>query len=332
MDNKGITFADVSRSLNRLDGFIDDFLLTVQSYNEKRIIEKANVIVDSHKETMVIYPIDIKKSIIGFIDEVKFNRDGDESINYYGIHDCVDYILNNQSLLLVKRAFSIETKIKEAEPILLSFLSEIEETSELLWQTGQILWEIGELHIEPFIQETSHIENNPIPETGDNEDVGNGEKTKADNKPKTKDDIIKSLEGKEQFVPSKPINLYDVFYDRLVKGKIKNKNDEYHVLGVLRKICDDDKENVELFKRCVESADISNLYNEGKKSYARLFMNDIASLFSEPEKFRKAAAKSFGLKEGTELGAVGGNYKKDYRSLMNGLFDDNADYRNRNNS
>lgn len=180
--------------------------------------------------------------------------------------------------------------------------------------------------------ETSHIENNPIPETGGNEDVGNGEKTKADNKPKTKDDIIKSLEGKEQFVPSKPINLYDVFYDRLVKGKIKNKNDEYHVLGVLRKICDDDKENVELFKRCVESADISNLYNEGKKSYARLFMNDIASLFSEPEKFRKAAAKSFGLKEGTELGAVGGNYKKDYRSLMNGLFDDNADYRNRNNS
>ncbi len=326
MDKKDITFADVSRSLNRLDGFIDDFLLTVQSYNEKRIIEKANVIVDSHKETMIIYPIDIKKSIIGFIDEVKFNREGDESINYYGIHDCVDYILNNQSLLLAKRAFSIETKIKEAEQILLSFLSEIEETSDLLWQTGQILWQIGELHIEPFIQETSHVENNPIPETDDDKDEGNGDK------PITKDEIIKSLEGKEKFVPSKPINLYDVFYDRLVKGKIKNKNDEYHVLGVLRKICDGDKENVELFKRCVESADISNLYNKGKKSYARLFMNDIASLFSEPEKFRKAAAKSFGLKEGTELGAVGGNYKKDYRSLMNSLFDDNADYRNKNNS
>ena len=171
-----------------------------------------------------------------------------------------------------------------------------------------------------------------ILETGDDKDVGNGDKQKADNKPMTKDEIIKSLEGKEQFVPAKPINLYDVFYDRLVKGKIKNKNSESHVLGVLRKICDDDKENVELFKRCVESADISNLYNEDKKSYARLFMNDIASLFSEPKKFRKAAAKSFGLKEGTELGAVGGNYKKDYRSLMNRLFDDNADYRNRNNS
>lgn len=161
MDKKDITFADVSRSLNRLDGFIDDFLLTVQSYNEKRIIEKANVIIDGHKETMVIYPIDIKKSIKGFIDEVKFNREGDESINYYGIHDCVDYILNNQSLLLAKRVFPIETKIKEAEQILLSFLSEIEETSDLLWQTGQILWQIGELHIEPFVIDDENDGNYP---------------------------------------------------------------------------------------------------------------------------------------------------------------------------
>ena len=161
MDKKDITFADVSRSLNRLDGFIDDFLLTVQSYNEKRIIENANVIVGGHKETMVIYPIDIKKSIIGFIDDVKFNREGDESINYYGVHDCVDYILNNQSLLLAKRAFSIETKIKEAEQILLSFLSEIEETSDLLWQTGQILWQIGELHIEPFVIDDENDGNYP---------------------------------------------------------------------------------------------------------------------------------------------------------------------------
>ena len=209
------------------------------------------------------------------------------------------------------------TTIKHISDVILSEIKEVEK-----W-TGD--------H-EQIIQGTNQVANNPIPETGDNEDVGNGKKQKADDKPMTKDEIIKSLEGKEKFVPSKPINLYNVFYDRLVKGKIKNKNGESHVLGVLRKICDDDKENVELFKRCVESADISNLYNEGKKSYARLFMNDIASLFSEPEKFRKAAAKSFGLKEGTELGAVGGNYKKDYRSLMNGLFDDNADYRNRNNS
>ena len=75
MDKKDITFADVSRSLNRLEGFIDDFLLTVQSYNEKRIIKKVNVIVDGHKETMVMYPIDIKKSIMGFID-VGLNRKG----------------------------------------------------------------------------------------------------------------------------------------------------------------------------------------------------------------------------------------------------------------
>lgn len=162
MDKKDISYADVSRSLNRLDGFIDNFLLTVQSYNEKRITERVNVIVDGHKETMVIYPIDIKKSIIGFIDDVKFNREGDESINYYGIHDCVDYILNNQSLLLAKRAFSIETKIKEAEQVLLSFLSEIKETSDLLWQTWLILCQIEELHIEPFV----------IPETGDNDSEG----------------------------------------------------------------------------------------------------------------------------------------------------------------
>ena len=103
MEKKDITYSDVSRSLNRLEGFIDDFLLTVQSYNEKRNFEKINVIVDGHNETMQIYPIDIKKSIIGFIDDVKFNREGDESINYFGIHDCVDYILNNQSLLLAKK-------------------------------------------------------------------------------------------------------------------------------------------------------------------------------------------------------------------------------------
>ena len=139
MDKKDITFADVSRSLNRLEGFIDDFLLTVQSYNEKRIIKKVNVIVDGHKETMVMYPIDIKKSIMGFIDVVKFNREGDEAINFHGIHDCVDYILNNQSVILANRAFSIETKIKEAEQIILPFLSEIKEANELLWETTLII-------------------------------------------------------------------------------------------------------------------------------------------------------------------------------------------------
>lgn len=153
MENKDITYSDVSRSLNRLEGFIDDFLLTVQSYNEKRNIEKINVIVDGHNKTMQIYPIDIKKSIIGFIDDVKFNREGDESINYFGIRDCVDYILNNQSLLLAKRAFSIETKIKESESILTSFIADVKEANDLLWETGQILWQIGELHIEPFIQD-----------------------------------------------------------------------------------------------------------------------------------------------------------------------------------
>ena len=176
MDKKDITFADVSRSLNRLEGFIDDFLLTVQSYNEKRIIKKVNVIVDGHKETMVMYPIDIKKSIMGFIDVVKFNREGDEAINFHGIHDCVDYILNNQSVILANRAFSIETKIKEAEQIILPFLSEIKEANELLWETTLIINQIEELHVEPFIQDiddqrTNQAAGNPIPETGENKDA-----------------------------------------------------------------------------------------------------------------------------------------------------------------
>lgn len=190
MERKDIAYSDVSRSLNRLEGFIDDFLSTVQSYKEKRIIEKINVIVDGHKETMVINPIEIKKSIIGFIDDVKFNRDGDESINYFGIHDCVDYILNNQSLLLAKRAFSIETKINEAENILISFIADIKEASDLLWETGQILWQIGELHIEPFIQ------------CGDGDDGGDGDSGDDDinTLPPDMKDIFNSLDDYKTFI------------------------------------------------------------------------------------------------------------------------------------
>ena len=74
MDKKDITFADVSRSLNRLEGFIDDMLLTMQSYCDSKI--------------------DTEKSINSFLGELKWLGEGDESINYFGIYDCVDFILS----------------------------------------------------------------------------------------------------------------------------------------------------------------------------------------------------------------------------------------------
>lgn len=144
MVNKDITFAEVSRSLNRLEGFINDMLLNVHYYNES-------------------LP-NIEESITRQIEEVKFNRNGDESINYIGIHNCVDYILNNQSMLLAKRAFSIEKKINEIERILLSYIDKLLVASDLLWETGLILHEIRELYIEPFIQELDEGQYPKVPD------------------------------------------------------------------------------------------------------------------------------------------------------------------------
>ena len=167
-----------------------------------------------------------------------------------------------------------------------------------------------------------------IPEIDDNEcpNIGEDSRDKGKSKPMTTDEIIQSLEGKEAFEPLKTINLYGVYYDRLVKGKITDENGESKVLGIIRKVCDDDKENIKLLKHCVERADISSIVVTGRKSYAMLFMNDIADSFKEPEKFRKAAAMSFKVKW---VGGVGGNYKKNYRLLMKELFSDDADYRKR---
>lgn len=144
MDKKDITFADVSRSLNRLDGFIDDMLLTMQSYCDSKI--------------------DTEKSINSFLGELKWLREGDESINYFGIYDCVDFILNNKSIDLAKRAFSIEAKVKEIESFVLPYISnQITQkvASEFLWETGRILWQIGELHIEPFVIDDENDGNYP---------------------------------------------------------------------------------------------------------------------------------------------------------------------------
>ena len=83
----------------------------------------------------------------------------DEAVNYYGVRDCVDYILNNQSLLLAKRAFSVETKIFEAENILISFITDIKEpdyTSDEYRET--VKENIQEIRIEKDgIEKTIHI-------------------------------------------------------------------------------------------------------------------------------------------------------------------------------
>ena len=152
MEKKDITYADVSRSLNRLEGFIDDNLLGIQPYSE------------GHNDI---------KDVTRLIDAVKYNREGDEEISYIGIYDCVDFVLNNTSMPLAKRIFAIESKIKEVEPVLLSYChdSMIKVVSDLLWETGRILWQIGELYVEPFIQESTQTDT--IPETG-NIDTGIG--------------------------------------------------------------------------------------------------------------------------------------------------------------
>lgn len=135
MEKKELLFADIKRSLNRLEGFIDDLLLNVQSFNDRDIE-------------------DVWTQLSYWVSEVHNNREGDDSINYIGINDCVDFILNCNSIGLAKMAFSIETKVKEIESIVLSYISyQITQkvASDFLWETGRILWQIGELYIEPFI-------------------------------------------------------------------------------------------------------------------------------------------------------------------------------------
>lgn len=153
-------------------------------------------------------------------------------------------------------------------------------------------------------QETGLTVNNPIPETGESGNESIGEK------PLTKEDIIKSLKEIEPYKPLKDdesIN-YKEYYKRLTEG------------GVI-----DKKWPLDLFQYCVERADISKIVvkaekkRDGKKGYARLFMNDVASKFSDSAKYRKKAAESFGL-ENSNIGAVGGDAKLEYQRMMKGLF------------
>ena len=144
MAKKDITPADVSRSLNRLEGFIDDLLPNIQSLCERNIE-------------------DVWTQLSYWVTDVHNNREGDNK-NYIGVRDCVDYTLNYKSIDLAKRAFSIEAKVKEIESFVLPYISnQITQkvASEFLWETGRILWQIGELHIETFVIDDENDGNYP---------------------------------------------------------------------------------------------------------------------------------------------------------------------------
>jgi len=181
MEKKEIAFADVKRSLNRLEGFIDDLLLNVQSFNERDIE-------------------DVWTQLSYWLNEVKNNREGDDSINYIGIYDCVDFILNNSSIVLAKMAFSIDAKIKEIESIVLTYISyQVTQkvASSLLWETGSILSQIGELYIEPFIQKTKNNYTIPNSETGDNGCLNTGDNSEDEDS----GDEVPDDEGNEIILP-----------------------------------------------------------------------------------------------------------------------------------
>lgn len=300
MDKKDITFADVSRSLNRLEGFIDDMLLTMQSYCDSKI--------------------DTEKSINSFLGELKWLREGDESINYFGIYDCVDFILNNKSIDLAKRAFSIEAKVKEIESFVLSYISNQvtqKVASEFLWETGRILWQIGELHIEPFIQETSQT--GDIPETGENEcfSIGDDSSENKIGESLTPDQIKEKIKKIKPFPKAKtdePIP-FGKYYRILTNGEFTQAN------GVKKEfqVIDAEKCDLDLFCLCVERADISDIIKENRQ-IARLFMYYVANKFKDSDEYVKAAQKALGLN--ARLSAVPSNYRADFYNLLGDEFPD----------
>lgn len=167
-----------------------------------------------------------------------------------------------------------------------------------------------------------HFIQNPIPETGENRCLNTGDKkssTKAE--PLNKAQVIMEVKN-EPFEPrkdGKPIP-YKECYKRLTEGKITRSNGKVETLEII-----DKKHDFELFQYCVERADIMKIYKSRKKSYARLFMNDIAEYFANPSEFRKAAALAFHVKQ-LNVGTDGQGIRADYRLLMKGVFPDDANY------
>lgn len=160
------------------------------------------------------------------------------------------------------------------------------------------------------------------PETGDNGCLNTGDKKPiGEAKPLNKAQVTMNVRN-EPFEPKKdgsPIP-YKKCYERLTEGKIRRPTGEVKTIEIIDKQWDFD-----LFKYCVERADISMIFKSGKKSYARLFMNDIAEYFENPSSYRKAAAIAF-LVTKLNVGTNGEGIRADYRKLMKGLFPDHANY------
>jgi len=125
-----------------------------------------------------------------------------------------------------------------------------------------------------------------------------------------RDEIIRSVERITPFTPSaepKKQPKYKVYYERLIKA------------GVI-----DDAYDLNLFQYCVERADISKLIvktkkRDSKKGFARLFLNDVASVYQDSSKYREQAKTALGIK--SHIGAVGGDIKKEYQALMKDVFE-----------
>jgi len=161
----------------------------------------------------------------------------------------------------------------------------------------------------------------PIPETDKGGCLIIGDKEPPTKEPLNKAQVMMGVRN-EPFKPRKNGDAipYKKCYERLTEGKIKRSNGKDVKLEIIDKQYD-----LELFKYCVERADITMIYKSRKKSYARLFMNDIAEYFTNPSEFRKAAALAFNVKQ-LNVGTNGEGIRADYRSLMNGVFPDNANY------
>ena len=156
--------------------------------------------------------------------------------------------------------------------------------------------------------------------TGDNEQTNQETtqseivpETKTDKEnPKTKAQIMMSIEN-EPFKPKKdgkPVP-YQKCFERLTMGKIRHSVGESESVEVIDKQYDS-----ELFKYCVDRANIKYLIKE-KKCFAYLFLRCISEYFENPFEYRKAAAKSFGIKT---ISNVGGVTKSDFYNLFSGIF------------
>lgn len=298
MEKKVITFADALDSLNRIDLMMDDFLLNLEGWND----------------------VKDKGSLLFFlIEDYERNINGDESIGVYGLEDVVRFIVNECNRPLANKLFSIGVKNTKADELIKSFQEFWNPSFQFLGTLSELYFKIDSVNNEILfakegvgIQDTNQSE--IVPETGNNNKLINGQKETPNEVTLTKDEIINSVADINPYNPlnpDEPIN-YQEYYKRLCDG------------GVI-----DSQYGLDLFTYCVERADISKIIAkpekkiDRKKSFARLFMNDVASVFSAAAAYRKAAAKAFNLGDNTHIGSVGGNVKTDYQVLMKGLFKTN---------